>query len=249
MLNRRWLVRAGIVLGLAASAGSDAQAQPGDWLAATEGRGYLTLGAAVPEVAALNRRLSSSGHATIADTVPTIGGGGHAVLNRWILGAEGHAFVVPARAAAVGARQIERAVGAASGFVDVGYIVVRRADVEVYPLVGIGGGGMQLKLTDRSPSQFDEVLADPRQSASLTVGGFLMQAAVGIERFVVLRRSEAGGRISEGGLTFGLRAGYVFGPLQGDWKLQGATAAGGPDMGITGPYVRVVIGGGGRRGR
>jgi hypothetical protein len=45
----------------------------------------------------------------------------------------------------------------------------------------------------------------------------------------------------------GVRAGYNFTPLKGDWMFNQSTAAGGPDIGITGPYVQFMIGGGGRK--
>jgi hypothetical protein len=41
----------------------------------------------------------------------------------------------------------------------------------------------------------------------------------------------------------GVRAGYNFAPLKGDWMFNQSTAAGGPDIGITGPYVQFMIGG------
>ena len=45
----------------------------------------------------------------------------------------------------------------------------------------------------------------------------------------------------------GVRAGYYFTPLKGDWMFNQSNAAGGPDIGITGPYVQFMIGGGGRK--
>lgn len=246
MSGYKWFVRSMMWACLAASVGP-AQAQSANGVAESGGRAYLALGGAAPDADALNRRLSSSGHPTIAETVPTIGAGGHAVMNRWIVGAEGHAFIVPEKAAMFGSRHIERSVRAASAFADVGYLILKRSNLHVYPLIGIGGGGMELRFSDRSPGSFDEVLANPRQTASLTVGGFLIQAAVGIERFLVLGGRDTGWGVTERGVTFGIRAGYVFGPLQSDWKLQGTTASNGPDIAITGPYVRVVIGAGTRR--
>ena len=43
----------------------------------------------------------------------------------------------------------------------------------------------------------------------------------------------------------GLRAGWVLSPIDGHWQLHEQDVAGGPELGIDGPYVRFMIGGGG----
>jgi hypothetical protein len=46
----------------------------------------------------------------------------------------------------------------------------------------------------------------------------------------------------DGGPTLGVRGGWVLSPIHGDWSLDGREILGGPDLGITGPYVRLFIG-------
>ena len=48
------------------------------------------------------------------------------------------------------------------------------------------------------------------------------------------------------GMAFGLRIGYTFSPIKGDWKLEDNDVSGGPDIGVTGPYLKLMIGGGGK---
>ena len=45
-----------------------------------------------------------------------------------------------------------------------------------------------------------------------------------------------------GGPVLGLRVGYVFAPFIGDWHLDDNSIAGGPEVGLTGPYVTVLLG-------
>ena len=133
-------------------------------------------------------------------------------------------------------------IGVGYGLFDLGYIVYSSKDVRVYPLIGLGGGGLSLRIVEEETSlSFDEVLDNPRRSAELVTGGFLVNLALGVDYLLQLNEDERG----RGGLVFGLRAGYTLSPVKGDWNLDEVAISGGPDMGITGMYVRLMIGGGG----
>jgi hypothetical protein len=45
-------------------------------------------------------------------------------------------------------------------------------------------------------------------------------------------------------VVIGLYAGYTFTPVKGDWVVEGMDISDGPLVGITGPYVHVILGGG-----
>lgn len=51
----------------------------------------------------------------------------------------------------------------------------------------------------------------------------------------------------EGGLIFGLRVGYILPMIKGGWEMDGIDISDGPKVGISGPYFRLMIGGGGLR--
>jgi hypothetical protein len=61
--------------------------------------------------------------------VYSVGGGGHSLKNRMIIGGEGHSSFGPENAGGY-------------GFFDIGYALVLKNIVILYPLVGIGGGAM-----------------------------------------------------------------------------------------------------------
>ena len=48
----------------------------------------------------------------------------------------------------------------------------------------------------------------------------------------------------KGGLVFGIRAGYSLSPIKGDWKMDEIEISNAPNTGITGPFVRLIFGGG-----
>jgi len=70
----------------------------------------------------------------------------------------------------------------------------------------------------------------------------LLNVAVGMDYLISFGQDRDGGR---GGFLLGIRAGYMISPFQGDWSMGELEVAGGPDLGLTGPYVRVMFGGGG----
>jgi hypothetical protein len=61
--------------------------------------------------------------------VCSLGGGGHSITNRWILGGEGHSAFGPENAGGY-------------GFLNLGYLLLREDFILVYPLLGLGGGAM-----------------------------------------------------------------------------------------------------------
>lgn len=203
------------------------------------GMGYSMFGTSTLDLDALNSRLESKGYPGLSDNFFTTGGGGHAVINdRIIIGGEGHALLGDE----VTSGNYESSISAGYGFFDVGYIVYSKNQLRVYPLLGIGGGGMTLKIKEKTGSlSFDDVLDNPARSVNLTTGGFLLSFAVGMDYLLILGGDEEG----EGGLVFGLRAGYTISPFERGWEMDELELSGAPEMGITGPFVRFMFGGGG----
>ena len=203
------------------------------------GMGYAMFGVGTLDIKDLNAKLESKGYTAISDNLISMGGGGHGIIkNKVIIGGEGHALVSEETTSGHHTTRI----GVGYGLFDLGYIVYSSKDVRVYPLIGLGGGGLSLRIVEEETSlSFDEVLDNPRRSAELVTGGFLVNLALGVDYLLQLNEDERG----RGGLIFGLRAGYTLSPVKGDWNLDEVAISGGPDMGITGMYVRLMIGGGG----
>jgi hypothetical protein len=84
-------------------------------------------------------------------------------------------------------------------------------------------------------------LDDPKRGSELSTGGFLLNVSIGADHLFILGGDEEG----EGGLVLGLRAGYTFTPIKGDWNMYDMDVGEGPDIGITGPYFHLMLGGGG----
>jgi hypothetical protein len=201
------------------------------------GMGYFMFGGSTIDIEALNSRLEDKGYSKISPSFISLGGGGHGIIGRWIMGGEGCGLI----GREVTSKGYKTSIEAGYGFFSLGYIVYSKEALRVYPLLGLGGGRMSLNIVEKGTSpSFDEVLDNPKRGIELSTGGFLLNLALGTDYLLGLTRDEEG----EGGLIFGLRGGYIFAPLKDEWEMDGVDISG-PDVGITGSYIRLMIGGGG----
>jgi hypothetical protein len=223
---------------LLASASPGVRAQEGE---VRSGHGYFLAGFQQLDLDELNQRLRGRGIPAFEGGFVTLGGGGHAEIGRLLLGGEGHALLEHSETS--GAYQRKLAGGL--GFFDVGFVLARPERVRAYALLGLGAGGINLKTYERQLPSFDEVLDEPRRASDVASGGVLAQISLGGDVLLRVRETPRG----TGGLTLGARVGYVFAPWVSEWQLNGAEAAGGPEVGLGGPYLRISLGGGGSRPR
>jgi hypothetical protein len=204
----------------------------------TGGRGFFMIGVEQLDLTQLNEALATHGYPTFSERFLSLGGGGFAIRDRLIIGAEGHAVVQSDKTTADG--EFRTRVMGGYGMFDIGYHILRAGRVAFYPIIGIGGGATALEITERSTLDFEDVLDQPRRGARVTSAALLVGGGLGVEYFV------AASRTRRGGFIIGARAGFNYAPLESNWKLDRTDIAGGPDAGFTGPYVRVAIGGGSR---
>jgi len=193
------------------------------------------------DVGPLNERLGNRVGALNDNSIAVGGIGWGSVGPGILLGGEGAGFWQKTDGPTLKVR-----LGGAYGFFDVGYMVVRSKGLRLYPMVGIGGGGMSLKLTPAgvpSPT-FDEVIDNPGREAEMSVGGLAFNFALGLEYFFT-RSYRA--RRQPRGLHVGIRAGYVLMPGKADWTLEELDVTGGPNVTLDGFYLQAVLGGWGRR--
>ena len=75
----------------------------------------------------------------------------------------------------------------------------------------------------------------------MVTGCLLLSASFGLDYMATVEETDKG----IGGLIIGFRAGYNIAISKDDWMLDDLELAGGPDIGFTGPFFRLLIGGGG----
>jgi hypothetical protein len=205
------------------------------------GRGFFQAGYMQLSLDDLNTDLTGGALPAMSEDYLTLGGAGYGARGRFLIGGEGHALLGRKETTPGGLREL--AVSGGFGMFRVGWLVVSRGAFDLYPLFGIGGGGMSLKIAERSVPTFDQVIADPETSSTLTTAVLVLDVGAAANYRITMGQRE--NRV--GGFLLGVQAGYSFAPAQSAWSLDGTNdVAGGPDLRIQGPYVRLSIGGWGR---
>ena len=203
------------------------------------GMGYSMFGSSIIDIKDLNAKLESKGFSSMSDNFFSVGGGGHAIINnKVIIGGEGHTLLGDE----VTSGNYQHSIIMGYGFFNLGYIGYSTKYLRVYPLLGLGFGGMNLKIAEKVTSlSFDDVLDNPERRVELSTGGFLLNLAIGIDYLIKMEEEEEG----RAGFVLGVRAGYTLSPFKSGCHMDEIEISGAPEMGMTGPYIRVMIGGGG----
>lgn len=130
----------------------------------------------------------------------------------------------------------------------VSYALVANGHVNLFPTLGIGAGHFDVTLRDRAGTisaseqtpTFSEVALTPGQSTMVS-GHHLLYSVGGGADFLIGRRSS-----DKMGIVLGLRGGYLVAPNRTTWTSNGRPVITGPDASSGGPFMRIVIGVGGR---
>lgn len=199
------------------------------------GSGGFMIGWGQLDLGPLNDQLVANGYSPFREDFLTLGGGGHAYLGRFVIGGQGHAYLTESKDVTLPAGNFSTDLSAGMGFVDLGWVVYSTDTFSFAPMVGLGGGGLALEIDALSAPTFEDVLDNPGHRSRLETGGFLLDLGLSAELVVT-------GEDSHGGPVVGIRAGWVLTPIEGDWAVEGREVLGGPDLGVTGPYVRLLLG-------
>ncbi len=206
---------------------------------AVSGGGFM-IGIGQFNLSRLNDMLRARGFENLGNSQISFGGGGYGILKGKILfGGEGSGF-----SKAVTSSTQKASLSGGCGFFYIGYVVLSRNGFNLFPMLGIGGGGFNLRIVERAATPtFDEILDNPKREVNISTGSFLLNFALGVDYSLVLSEDKKG----RGGLLLGIRAGYIFDPTKANWRMTDMDVLGGPDVRMTGPYIQLILGGSGTR--
>ncbi len=205
------------------------------------GRGYCMMGWSTLDLDELNVRLKSKGYTEFSNNFFSIGGGGHGIINKLIIGGQGGTLIGGEETVNLNGGTLKTSVIGGYGLFDVGYLVYSKKGLNVYPMLGMGGGGLTFTIKEISTPSFEDLLENPKRKVELIYGGFLVNVSLGVDYLIKFAEDEKG----TGGLIVGFKAGYMLAPFTHDWKMDENDVTGGPDIGFNGPYVKIMFGGGG----
>ena len=128
------------------------------------------------------------------------------------------------------------------------YALLSTGRLSIYPTLGVGAGHFDVTLRERnaapaaaaSEPTFQGIAANPGTESVLS-GKHLLYSVGGGADYLVTRRAS-----DNLGVVFGLRAGVLVAPNRTTWTSGGRAVTAGPDASAGGPFLRVVVGLGGR---
>lgn len=182
----------------------------------------------------LNARLTSlpEPYTEVAEDIVVIGGGAHIRLSRLLAGAEGAALISTDDAEFADERSAQFA--GFYGAVTLGVSIIQSDALDIYPLIQLGGGGASLEVTERAAPAWDEVLAEPGQTTVMTTASLYGAGGLGIDYAF------------RSGFFMGLRGTWAYTPDSDNWNGEETEVLGGPEVSLSGPSVRLLLGFGGR---
>ncbi|MCX7785443.1 MAG: PDZ domain-containing protein [candidate division WOR-3 bacterium] len=153
------------------------------------------------------------------------GGGGWGQIGRTRLGGWGIGGSQSVNSESI---YVELSYGA--GFFEVGYLLINAPTIKLSPLIGIGGGGLSLKIKSRgyNPLTFNNVLTAPGGVAKVSKGGLTLFSGLAID-------------IPIGFVGLTLKGGYLLTPTQSAWIVEDFNEIQGPQFNLKGPFITVSI--------
>lgn len=200
-------------------------------------RGFFIPGVRMMELKSLSSVLEDKGYGKISESFFSLGGGGFGVIGKVIVGGEGHGII----GKNVYSESFKTSIKGGYGLFDLGYMIYSKNFLNIYPILGIGGGSINLKIVEKGEAAFEEIMEDPKRGVNLSTSGFLLNISLTIDRLLKMKERERCG----GGLTYGIRIGYLLAPFRNDWRMDKIKIHSGPKISFRGPYIALLFGGGG----
>jgi len=200
------------------------------------GGGGFTIGYGNMDVSPLNQFIPA-GVGSFDNHQLLLGGMGHGFLGNFVIGGSGSAII----GQKIKTGPYNYSLGGGVGTFDFGYLVVNKPKLRVFPLLGVGGGGYGLQITQNNSVSAADIRTSPSREINISQGGFVLDFSLNLNVIPVLVYDERDR--SYGGFMTGLKVGYLYGFPSSNWRYSGGDVTGGPDFGLNMFYVKLIIGG------
>jgi hypothetical protein len=171
----------------------------------------------------------------------TIGGSGHAVFNRFVIGGSGYGLVgdrITTDSAAY-------TPGGGLGMFETGYLIVSTRNLKIFPLLGVGGFGYALDIVKTRKVSASQISDNPGREVSVSTGGLCADIAVQMNFIPAPSYSEK--NKGYGGFMTALRIGYTGSIPSAAWNYTGGEVTSGPRFNLGMVYAKLIFGGFGFR--
>ena len=213
------------------------------WRVSSIGSLYAIGGVGFFDLDALNGRLDGAGYTKWDTPAAPLGLGINFRMGRIIMGVDWNWL------ANVGAEStaddLRLDVKSKYWLIRYGFDIVQWKGLSIYPLLSIGVGHSNINISRETGDSFNDVLATPGRDVRMRQNALLLDVSLGVDYRFKIRENYRKSTY----FTIGVRGGYLFAPYAGDWYTGSAEISGGPDLGLEGPVVQLLIGISGKRNR
>lgn len=199
------------------------------------GIGFFSTGYQNIDISNLNLELRNNNLPEFEKNFLAIGGGGFGVVKNFVLGGEGFGLISPEK----NNKDFNLSLSGGYGLFNIGYIIYSSKGLNLFPLIGFGAGGIELKIAQRKIISFNEVLNNPKNGSNLSIAGLMFNFGMSLVYNIDLSQTN-----NSKGINLGLNLGYTHFLQVGDWTLFEEEIFNGPKIGISGLYIKFTIGGG-----
>jgi hypothetical protein len=201
------------------------------------GEGGFTIGYGSMDVSGLRVFIPSGDGRLITGNQTLAGGTGHGIIGCFVIGGSGYAI----RGDELSTDSFSIRLSGGAGTFDIGYLLLDRQNLKLFPMLGVGGGSYGVKIAQRKNISASQVASDPGREVSLGNSSFAFDASLNLRTIPYLEFNEEDN--SYGGFMTGISVGYVF-SLPGDnWSFSGGDITGGPRFGLNMLYIKLLLGG------
>ncbi|PIQ24051.1 hypothetical protein COW36_05900 [bacterium (Candidatus Blackallbacteria) CG17_big_fil_post_rev_8_21_14_2_50_48_46] len=203
---------------------------------------YMLGGWQRPDLNAINQKLNDQGFQAFAQDQFSVGGGLQLSFANLLTEFQGWVNIsLPALNSDYITWQY-----AGAGLFNLGYIFHPTRDLRIYPVLGVGMGTLDLHFTQRNQIQdFDSFLKNPGRQGQISAIALVLNAGLGLDYRLRV--------FDDWGFRVGLRGGWLWTPVPGNfWQATDLfrndqsnntiAVPGGPNVGLTGPYLHMTLG-------
>lgn len=189
------------------------------------GSGYFGFRLMKQNFSTLNAAFASNNLPQISENVLAFSAGGHGYINKLIIGGEGMSYELADKNNGTYTTQVRGDYG----FVNVGYLVYNKKNLMLAPMLGFGSHTMIIDINDNTIENFNQLLSNPKKGTRLKNDQFLLDFGVKADLFLTERKFFA----------IGLKAGYMFAPVESEWTDVNKISIDGPSLNADGAYAQL----------
>lgn len=197
--------------------------------------GYLN-----SDIRSVNNFLSAYGYKRVSDNFVTFSVSPSVIFNRFVLRAE---YTWQLRSERPQDGGLVASFGGRHNSASIGYVVLQKPGVRIYPYVGVNAFVSNLVVRERpSASTLDDLVANRQQAFHLAYSNASLDFGVQFDKLFLLRNRRFDCPQNAQFMTLGLRIGYLYGPGEVKGRFNGNIVEDAPTYSPNGMYIKLVLG-------